>query len=129
MPRKRQHGGPRTGNPGAQYPNRSDLQRGPRAQPVTAASGQTYGVRAEQEAAQRQIPLPAQAPIVPLSAPTQRPTEPLTAGLPIGAGPGPEVLSAMPRADDTRAVLAAWYAEDPSPEIADMLAQLDAQGR
>jgi hypothetical protein len=32
------------------------------------------------------------APVTPLYAPTQRPEEPITAGIPMGAGPGPEVL-------------------------------------
>jgi len=32
------------------------------------------------------------APVTPLYAPTQRPEEPVTAGIPMGAGPGPEVL-------------------------------------
>lgn len=35
-------------------------------------------------------------PIIPLSAPTQRPTEPVTAGSPLGAGPGPEALGINP---------------------------------
>ena len=34
----------------------------------------------------------AQAPVTPLFAQTQRPDEPITAGIPMGAGPGPEVL-------------------------------------
>jgi hypothetical protein len=34
----------------------------------------------------------AQAPVTPLYAPTQRPDEPITSGIPMGAGPGPEVL-------------------------------------
>ena len=34
----------------------------------------------------------AGAPVTPLYAPTQRPDEPITAGIPMGAGPGPEVL-------------------------------------
>ena len=34
----------------------------------------------------------AQAPITPLFAPSQRPDEPITAGIPMGEGPGPEVL-------------------------------------
>lgn len=33
-----------------------------------------------------------QTPITPLFAPTERPEEPITAGIPMGAGPGPEVL-------------------------------------
>ena len=34
----------------------------------------------------------AQEAVTPLYAPTQRPEEPITSGIPIGAGPGPEVL-------------------------------------
>ena len=34
----------------------------------------------------------AQAPVTPLFAPTQRPDEPITTGIPMGAGAGPEVL-------------------------------------
>ena len=34
----------------------------------------------------------AQEAVTPLYAPTQRPEEPVTAGIPMGAGPGPEVL-------------------------------------
>ena len=33
-----------------------------------------------------------QVPVTPLFAPSQRPDEPITAGIPMGAGPGPEVL-------------------------------------
>ena len=32
------------------------------------------------------------APVTPLYAPSQRPEEPVTAGIPMGAGPGPEIL-------------------------------------
>ena len=34
----------------------------------------------------------SQSPVTPLFAPTQRPDEPVTAGIAMGAGPGPEVL-------------------------------------
>lgn len=34
----------------------------------------------------------AQEPVTPLFAPSQRPDEPITAGIPMGAGPGPEAL-------------------------------------
>lgn len=42
-----------------------------------------------------------QAPIVPLFAPTQRPNEPITSGVDIGAGPGSESLITppMPQSD------------------------------
>lgn len=90
MPR----GGKRQGVKGRRYDNRVDLQLGQRKElPVTAAANQTYGERGAQEQAQRAIPM-ARPGIAapPLDAPTQRPHEPVTAGAPVGPGPGPEVL-------------------------------------
>jgi len=89
MPR----GGPRQGTPGTAYSNRSDLN----AQPVRAKSGQGYGERKRAEDAQRAVPLPQTRQ--PFARPTERPTEPITAGLPMGAGPGPEVLANQPSGD------------------------------
>jgi hypothetical protein len=44
-----------------------------------------------------------QTPITPLYAPTQRPEEPVTAGIAMGAGPGPEVLGINQPSADTDA--------------------------
>ena len=82
MPRAKQ-GGARQGTPGKGYSNRTDLLTDRDQSKNTAAAG---GMTA-----------PAQ-PIVPFSpddipsldTPTERPGEPITAGLPIGAGPGPQ---------------------------------------
>jgi hypothetical protein len=117
----------RTGQPGGQYPNRSDL-RNPGNEQV---KGQPYGERAAQQAAQRAVPItgPPQAPVpptgpaggatgtaplvpsapatagaggpapgelTPLFAPTERPGEPVTAGIGLGPGPGREALNATP---------------------------------
>lgn len=115
MPR----GGTRQGTPGRSYANRTDLQV-VKPLPIQTATGQQYGKAAEQRAAQRAIPMgrpptdavptapaapatggpgassPAPGPLpgtlTPLDAPTQRPNEPFTAGMPTGAGPGPEAL-------------------------------------
>lgn len=85
--------------------NRTDLLVKPQA--VAVPTGQGYGQAQASAAAQQAVPLDnaaarEQAAIaaartapgvsVPLSAPTQRPDEPVTAGLPMGPGPGPEVL-------------------------------------
>jgi hypothetical protein len=43
----------------------------------------------------------AQTPVTPLYAPSQRPDEPITAGIPMGAGPGPEVLGINQPMTDT----------------------------
>lgn len=103
-------GGRRAGTPGKAYSNRTDLQ-GPQA-----PTGLPYGDRAKLIAAQRAVPAgPAPAPMpgpgvgspppsqlpaagpapgeLPFTGPTQRPGEPVTAGLPVGPGPGPEVLT------------------------------------
>ena len=45
----------------------------------------------------------AGAPVTPLYAPTQRPDEPITTGIPMGAGAGPEVLGINQPSADTDA--------------------------
>lgn len=42
-------------------------------------------------------PNPAAANVVPFSAPSNRPAEPVTAGASLGAGPGPEALGIQPQ--------------------------------
>lgn len=90
MPR----GGSRQGTPGKAYSNRTDLMASPKPpQPgqvnPTAAGGITAPPPAgpQQAGPPRPMPSPDDTPM--LSDPTQRPDEPITAGLPIGAGPGP----------------------------------------
>lgn len=142
MPRKRKSpgsGGPRQGTPGQNYPN-----RGPQmTQPVQAASGQSYGSRGTQEEAQKAIPLPAPAPppgptaqgpvtagpLTPLNAPTQRPNEPLTQGLPMGAGAGPEIIGNQPVLDQNAELIRALYAEFPSDELADLILEMEVKGK
>ena len=83
MPRAKR-GGARQGTPGKGYSNRTDLISNYDQSKDTAAAG---GMEA-----------PA-GPIVPFSpddipgldTPTERPGEPVTAGLPIGPGPGPSM--------------------------------------
>jgi len=108
MPRKGR-GGARQGTPGTAYGQRTDLN-----QPISTVPGQEYGMAKQQADAQRAIPMaaspvaaaPAQpqqpqgqrAPLpqpgtMPHLDPTNRPDEPVTAGLPFGPGPGPEAIS------------------------------------
>ena len=101
-------GGRRAGKVGKAYANRTDLNR---AVPVQAPTGQPYGARKAQMDAQRAIPLapppappgpqaggaavpagPAPGDLGSLTRATERPSEPLTAGLASGPGPGPEAL-------------------------------------
>ena len=118
MPR----GGKRTGTPGTQYANRSDLRGANKvsAQPVnsalsklasTAVPGQQYGAAGAQLAAQRAVPmangatpisapsqpgapqgLPSMPQVTPLSQPTTHGL-PITTGLPNSPGAGPEALT------------------------------------
>lgn len=121
-------GGPRTGEPGKAYANRSDLTQG-----AHAAPGQQYGKAKEQIDAQKVVPLPAggagtAAGGVPTSPPavppgsldftraSERPNEPVTSGLPMGAGPGPEVLGGT-APDIVGAQLRELYRMDPNNDI------------
>jgi hypothetical protein len=111
-------GGKRQGTPGTAYSNRTDLQ-GVQLPPTAGPSGQ-YGQRAAQVAAQQAVPMgsgpqmPAAppAPAAPeepysmpqltrLDAPTERPHEPVTHGLSVGPGGGPEVLGRNALLPDT----------------------------
>lgn len=125
--------------------------------------GQGYGEAASQAAAQRAIPLaptqtPATAPsggggagqslspaqpsppqgpypgeLTPLTAPTQRPNEPVTAGLSVGPGPGPEAnvgVGSAGMVHQNVANLLGALAQVPgaTPDVA-ALAQYAASGR
>lgn len=87
MPR----GGKRNGTPGKAYPNRADLRS---VQPIP---GGNYGEQTAQAAVQQATPESSPAAPVPpgvlpgsqgpLTRPTERPDEPLSAGAPWGPGP------------------------------------------
>lgn len=111
MPR----GGPRKGTPGKGYANRTDLGQSPNMQRNTAATGGMAAPPPPQQP-QGQMPtrFPEDSPM--LTDPTQRPGEPITAGLPTGDGPGPGALD--PRLSETAALqkylpLIAPFLDDP----------------
>lgn len=113
-------GGSRTGSPGVAYPQRTDLNAG-KVLPITAPTGLPYGEHKALVDTQRQVPIaaappapvpggagatplpatpaplaPAPGSFPPLDRPTERPHEPITAGAPVGAGPGPEAVGQLP---------------------------------
>jgi len=96
-------GGARQGTPGKGYSNRTDLGMRPDMSQNTAATG---GMPAPSGGGAGPSPIgqmgrsPDDSPM--LSDPTQRPDEPLTAGMATGAGPGPEALGLDPRLEETR---------------------------
>ena len=125
MPRTRQ-GGARGGTPGTPYPNRQDLASQPSlparvatGQTYGKAQSQLQAQRAVPMAPPRlalappgaangaQVPAsgPGAVPGIsgpmpgaagPLHRPTERPSEPVTAGAPVGPGPGPEAVPQGP---------------------------------
>lgn len=106
MPRKSKQTGPKA--------NRTDLNT-VGTQPVQVASGQAYGDAKALTEAQQAAPLPQSDPLaaalarlgempaplpgVGMGGPSGFANEPVTAGLPIGPGPGPEILGVGPRRD------------------------------
>lgn len=59
------------------------------------------------------------APVTPLSAPTERPNEPITTGMDFGAGPGSEALN-LPRERTLSEVLSSMIDIDPTGEVQDL---------
>lgn len=122
MPR----GGKRQGTQGNAYSNRTDLisNYGPKGDP---ASGNI------QPPAQQAPTMPAITPddVPNLSDPTMRPAEPVTAGLPVGPGSGPESLGPMPPSpmDPVRQVIQAMMLVAPNPDLIRVLNRLDYEGR
>lgn len=101
-------------------------------------TGQTYGEGARQQASQRVVPVgpPPTEPgggmqMTPLGAPTERPNEPITAGLPMGAGPGPEALSPIAIAPGSREdlilQLRAAASRYPNPALIRFIAEMERQ--
>jgi len=105
--------------------------------------GQTYGEATAQERRVRAVPTGAaptqqraqqqaqQAPLAPLTAPTGRPMEPITAGAPFGEGPGPEALPfpvapAIGDRVDLAMRVRAIAAQFPNAALLGLLAELEA---
>lgn len=137
-------GGRRAGRPGAAYSNRTDLHQ---PLPVAAPTGLPYGARGELIAAQRQVPMapapspaggspqppapvPPGHPSIALGRPTERPQEPITAGIPLGPGPGPEALTNTGMAQQNVTALLGQLANQPgaTSEVGE-LARYAASGK
>jgi hypothetical protein len=71
---------------------------------------------------------PSQTPVTPLFAPSQRPDEPITAGIAMGPGPGPEVMGARPIQIKTSDTLAKLLPFDDTGEIAILYQEALARG-
>lgn len=138
-----QHGGYRKPENPAQfsgpgkYSQRTDGGPGEtEKQAARYISGGNYGEGQEMMDLQSSAPMasaPAQE-VIPFSAPTSRPDQPVTAGIAIGEGPGPE---SVPRVgtlrdeepDAVAAVIRAAYSQFPSPHLRRLVERLEDEGR
>jgi hypothetical protein len=102
-------------------------QAGTATQPARYISGLPYGQGQETMAQQTAAPMAGTAAsiglnlpaITPLSAPTERPDEPVTAGMDFGAGPGSEALN-LPRERSLSEVLSSMIDVDPTGEVQEL---------
>ena len=69
-----------------------------------------------------------QPPITELYAPTQRPNEPVTSGISLGAGPGPEVMGYNGQSEKLSDILSQMLPYDTDGEIAILYQQAVSRG-
>lgn len=112
------------------YGNRTDLNNAAKQAQFT---GQQYGQASAQRRAQQQVPTGRpptdQINVTPLSAPSQRPDEPVTAGSPIGPGAGPEALAPIAISpgsrDDLLLRLRAIASRYPNPVLLNLMHEME----
>ena len=95
----------------------------------TAGPSPQYGAEAAMQESLAQVPMVGPDEVPNLSAPTGRPTEPVTTGLDIGMGEGSEVLAAGNTPDPVRTVLQAMLVAQPNNDVMRLLDLMDIQGR
>ena len=83
--------------------------------------GEGQATMAQQQAApmQGEAPTPAMPDIMPLTAPTSRPSEPITTGMDFGPGAGSEVLN-LPQDRSLSQILASMIDLDPTGDTRDL---------
>ena len=110
---------------------------------IQRASGGSYGERSTLNELATGAPVPKaslptiptapatpQIPSVGIFEPTTRPNEPITAGLPVGDGPGPEVLNTpIDEVDQTAALARAMFAANPTPQLRRLVEAFMQEGR
>lgn len=126
----------------ATYSNRTDLQNPASKIAATAAKGQTYGEAGKQIAAQKVVPMGAspsdvQKPVVQpgslggFNRPTERPNEPVTAGVNAGAGPSYAEAGLPQTSDSLDAVvqeLNLLYRQFPNDDLANLISSIQYGG-
>lgn len=129
-----------------QYSNRTDLSNPAAKIAATAAKGQTYGEAGKQVAAQKAVPMgsaptdvqaaqvqpsPVPGQVSDLLGPTERPNEPITAGMNFGDGPssavfGPSVRPSPGSNQDLAEQLRAIASLYPNPALLQLVMDLQA---
>ena len=124
------------------YSNRTDLQNPAAKMAATAAKGQAYGEAGKQIAAQQAVPMGASPAsmmpqgIVPgsmgaLDRMTERPNEPITAGMDFGAGPSMAqagIPIVAPGFNDAIEELKVLYRQFPNDDLANLLSAMLNEG-
>jgi hypothetical protein len=98
---------------------RTDGGAGSQSQPLRRLPNADYGENKQFVAQQKAAPLPVQSQPTPapnIFAPTERPSEPITQGVPVGPGSGPASI-----VDNTDIILKALYEINPSPILIELL--------
>jgi hypothetical protein len=116
----------------------SDVQAGTNRVAIQAATGQTYGKATQQMNAQRAVPMgappteiqrPVPGTLGSLTRPTERPMEPITAGAPFGAGPGPVGAGIpQPSGDSALEELRMIFQMFPNSDLADLIDSYSRDG-
>lgn len=118
---RRTDGGPTQGAKymgGGKYGESKQLMEQQQSAPMSAA--------ARQSAPKPQMPSgPA---VTPLTAPTERPQEPLTTGMPFGAGAGPEILNLGQNSQRTSDVIRKLIPFDETGQLSDFYNYLTSRG-
>jgi hypothetical protein len=124
------------------YSNRTDLQNPAAKIAATAAKGQAYGEAGKQIAAQQAVPMGASpASMMPqgiapgsmgaLDRMTERPNEPITAGMDFGAGPNTAqagIPIVAPGFNDSLEELKVLYRQFPNTDLGNLLSSLLNEG-
>lgn len=121
--------------------NRTDLQNPAQKIAVSAARGQTYGEAGAQQASQRAVPMgapptdavqrPTPGGLGALGRPTERPSEPITAGADFG--PGPNMMQAgipvsAPGFNEVMEELMVLYRQFPNEDLANLISAIQNEG-
>ena len=100
---------------------------------MTNSDPKVYGDRKATEELMSGAPMAKQQLVSPpsvtgLFAPTELPNEPVTAGNPMGAGPGPEAINLPARSFNTTQILSRLAQNDPTGQIEMILQDLNGRG-